>query len=74
LLFDGAVFERNPLLTPAGYLLLIDWNSVWSWKLCALSAAVLSFVIVYWINDVSGEYRIAQDKRDNKLLKSANKK
>jgi hypothetical protein len=70
LVFDGTVFERNPLLTPVGYLLLIDWK-LRLWQVCALSAAVLSILIVYLVNDVSGEYRIAQETGDGKLLQAA---
>jgi hypothetical protein len=68
--FDGTVFERNPLLTPVGYLLLIDWR-LWPWQMCALLAAVLSILIVYMVNDVSGQYRIAQEHKDDKLLEKA---
>jgi hypothetical protein len=68
--FDGAVFERNPLLTPIGYVLLIDWK-LWPWQVCALSAAALSILIVYMVNDVSGQYRIAQEMKDAKLQERA---
>ena len=70
---DSAVFERNPLLTPVGYFLLMDWN-LQIWQVCALLAAVLSIVIVYLVNDVSGQYRIAQDTGDATLLEAATNK
>jgi hypothetical protein len=70
LVFDGAMFERNPLLTPVGYLLLIDWK-LRSWQVCALAGSALSVVIVYLLNDVSGQYRIAQDINDSELLNAA---
>src|SRR5258708_30731135 len=54
LVFDGTVFERNPLLTPVGYLLLIDWR-LRPWQVSALLASVLSILIVFLVNDVSGE-------------------
>jgi hypothetical protein len=74
LVLDGAIFHKDPLLTPIGYLLLIDWNSVWPWQLSAVAAALLSIVIVYLVNDVSGQYRIAQETTDNKLLAKATSK
>src|SRR5262249_45752489 len=74
LVFGGKVFQQDPLLTPIGYLLLIDWTSVWLWKLCAVLAALLSIAIVYLVNDVSGEYRIGQEKGDSSLLKAAERK
>jgi hypothetical protein len=73
LAFDGAVFERNPLLTPVGYLMLVDWK-LRIWQVCVLSAAGLSMLIVNMVNDVSGEYRIAQDTQDAELLKAATSK
>jgi hypothetical protein len=70
-LVDAAWFDRNPLLTPIGYLLLVDWNSVWMWQGCALLVSVLSIGIVYLVDDVSWKYRRAKRRNDAKLLEKA---
>jgi hypothetical protein len=70
LALDGAVFQRNPLLTPLGYLLLVDWT-LRPWQVCALVGSVLSIVLVFLVNDVSGKYRIAQEAHDTGLIRTA---
>jgi hypothetical protein len=65
------LFGENELLIPAGRLLLIDWSSLWSWQVFALTASVLSIALVFLVNDVSGRYRIAQETNDGKLLAAA---
>jgi hypothetical protein len=61
------------LLTPLGYLLLIDWK-LRPWQVCAILGAALSVALVYLVNDVSGQYRIAQDTGDAELLNAAERK
>ena len=70
LLFDGTLFKDNPLITPLGYLLLLDWTPR-PWQICAVSASVLSILLVYWTNDISGQFRIAKTSGDAELLKRA---
>ena len=72
LVFNGAVFEHNPLLTPLGYLLLVDW-SVRPWQVCALAGSVLSIVLVFLVNNVSGKYRIGQEIHDARLIRQADR-
>ncbi len=70
LVAHGAFFERNPLITPVGYLLLFDWR-LWPWQVCAMTASALSVLLVYWVDDVGGRYRIAKSTNDTELLRSA---
>jgi hypothetical protein len=72
--FHSLVLGNNELLVPVERLLLIDWKSLWSWQLCALLGSVLSLAIVFLVNDVNGEYRIAQNTNDAKLLRTAQSK
>jgi hypothetical protein len=69
--FGTLVFGENDFLIPAGRLLAIDWSSLWSWQVFALTAAVLSLALVFLVNDVSGRYRIAQEHGDTQLLAAA---
>ncbi len=66
---NGAVFQRNPLLTPLGYLLLVDWT-MRPWQAFALFGSALSIVLVFWLDYVSGKYRIAQDTHDAELIRA----
>jgi hypothetical protein len=72
--FHSLALGNSELLVPVERLLLIDWKSLWSWQVCALLGSVLSLAIVFLLNDVNGEYQIAQDTRDAKLLKAAQSK
>jgi hypothetical protein len=70
LLLEDGMRQENPLLTPLGYLLLLDWK-LGPWQVCALTGSVLSIVLVFFVNDVSGKYRIAQERHDAGLLRTA---
>jgi hypothetical protein len=70
---DGAVLQGNPLLTPLGYLLLVDWT-LRPWQAFALVASALSVVLVVWLDYVSRKYRIAQDKHDTALIRAQERK
>lgn len=69
-LAEHAISGENPLLTPIGYLLLID-RQIWPWQICAGLSSLLTIALVYLVNDVSGEYRIAQRQGDAELLQAA---
>jgi hypothetical protein len=71
LVADGAIFQSNPLLSPIGYLLLIDWRRLMSWQVCALSSAVLSIILVFWVNEASVRRGVAVDTGDTRLLRKA---
>jgi hypothetical protein len=73
LVFDGAMFEGNPLLTPLGYLLLIDWTPR-VWQISAVAVSVLSIILVFLTNSLSGEYRIAQEAGDARGIRAAARK
>jgi hypothetical protein len=64
--FYPAFFTSNPYLTPLGYLLLIDWN-LWPWQVFALLGAAMSVLLVVLVNDVSGEYAIAERQGNARL-------
>lgn len=66
----GAIFQTNPLLTPLGYLLLIDWTPR-VWQISALAVSVLSIALIFMLNAVSGEYRIAQEAGDQTAVRVA---
>jgi hypothetical protein len=70
---SGAFLEPNPLLTPLGYLLLIDWTPR-LWQICPIVGSILSIWLVFRTNDVSGEYRIAHEAADSVLLRAADRK
>ena len=65
------LFLENPLLTPIGYLLLVDWSIRPPSQILALLGALLSVWVVLRINDASGEYRIALDQSNVDLLRTA---
>jgi hypothetical protein len=64
--FSKAILEKNPLLTPLGYLLFFDWK-LYPWQILAVVSALLSAVLVPLVNDVSGEFEIVQKQRDREL-------
>lgn len=73
LVFNGAIFRNNPLLSPIGYLLLVDWK-LWPWQICILLASILGILLVYLVNDATGEHDIALDTGDKNLLTVAKRK
>jgi hypothetical protein len=73
LVINGTVFQRNPLLTPLGYLLLVDWTPR-LWQICPVVGSLLSVALVFLVNDASGEYRIARDADDKELLNASERK
>jgi hypothetical protein len=73
LVLSGAVFQQNPLLTPLGYLLLIDWTPR-LWQICALAGSVLSLALVFMLDHVAGEYRIARESGDFNTARAAERK
>ena len=54
------MFQHNPLLTPLSYLLLVDWT-LRPWQVCALMGSVLSIMLVFLVNDVSGKVAVVLD-------------
>jgi hypothetical protein len=73
LVLDGTVFQHNPLLTPLGYLLLIDWTPK-LWQVCAVLGSLVSLALVFLVNDASGEYRIAHSSGNDGLLNAVERK
>jgi hypothetical protein len=73
LIGSGAIFENNPLLTPLGYLVLIDWTPR-LWQISALVVSVLSLALVFMVSSVNGEYEIAAESGDKTALKIAERK
>lgn len=68
------LFAENPLLTPFGYLLLMDWSFRPPSQILAFFGALLSLWIVLRVNDASGEYEIAQEQKNAGLLQAAERK
>ena len=73
LFLDGTIFKTNPLLTPLGYLLIIDWEPR-LWQLSAISASALSLTLVFLVNSASGEYEIARDSGTRADIEAAERK
>ena len=73
LIFNDAILAGNPLLTPLGYLLVIDWTPQ-LWQISALAVSGLSLLLVYLVNSASGEYEIAVETGDKIALKAAERK
>jgi hypothetical protein len=73
LVLNGTIFKHNPLLTPLGYLLVVDWKPQ-LWQIGALASSALSLALVFLLNDASGEYRIARESNDRALLTAAEQK
>jgi hypothetical protein len=69
----STIHQQNPLLTPLGYLLVVDWR-LQLWQVCAVAGSVLSLVIVFMIDYASREYRFAGETRDANLLRVAERK
>ena len=67
-----AVLAENPLITPIGYLLLVDWSR--PWQVFAVAGAVLSMTIVFLVDDIHGELEIALAQRNLGLQKAAERK
>jgi hypothetical protein len=73
LVLSGAMFHHNPFLTPIGYLFWVKW-SLRPWQICGFAASALSILLVFWVDDVSGKYRIAQDTNDAELIRAEERK
>jgi hypothetical protein len=67
-----AVLTENPLITPIGYLLLVDWSR--PWQVFAVAGAALSIFIVLLVDDVHGEYEIGLVQENRALQKAAERK
>jgi hypothetical protein len=63
----GAILQDNPLLTIAGYTLLVDWSSSAPWQLLVVVMAILGIAIVILVNDAGGQYRLAVRQQDATL-------
>ena len=72
--FYPTLISDNPLLTPLGYLLLVDWSIRPPSQILALLGALLSLWIVLRVNDANGEYQIAQEQKNSLLLAAAERK
>jgi hypothetical protein len=66
---DGAIFEKNPLITPIGYFLLLDWR-LQPWQICAILASAMSVVLVFWMDHIAGRFRIAENTGDTALQRT----
>jgi len=73
LVLTGAVLHNNPLLTLFGYFLLVDWN-LRPWQVLTVVIAALSIGIVYWVDDVGGDFSYARQQQDNELLTRAERR
>jgi hypothetical protein len=71
--FNGAIFRENPLLTVFGYFLVVDRN-FYPWQLLTILVALLSIVIVFWIDDANGEYHLARKHADEKTITAVEKR
>jgi hypothetical protein len=67
---DGTIFEKNPLITPIGYFLLLDWR-LQPWQICAILASAMSVVLVFWMNHIAGRFRIAKETGDTAMHATA---
>jgi len=70
---NGAAFRENPLLTPLGYFLIVDW-SLGSWQVLAILMAAFSIAIVFLVDNVSYDFKHANEKKDDVLLADAKRK
>src|SRR4029077_17916757 len=66
----GAILKDNPLLTPLGYFLVVDW-ALLPWQMLTVAVSILSLVIVFWLNHAGGLYTIAKQKQDMDRLAKA---
>jgi hypothetical protein len=73
LVLSGTVFQQNPMLTPLGYLLLIDWTPR-LWQVCAVLGSALSLAIVFMLDHLVREYKIAQEDGDLELMRASERK
>jgi hypothetical protein len=65
-------FGSNPFLIVVEYLFVIEWSAR-SWQLFSIASALLSFVIVLWMDDVSRTYSYAQTAEALHLLIRCNR-
>jgi hypothetical protein len=65
---SGAVLGQNPLLTAFGYFLLVDW-SLEPWQILMLSFALLSVVIVFWLDNIFGDLEYATETENLEMQK-----
>jgi len=72
-LLGAVIFEANPFLSVFGYVFLIDWTDR-PWQTLALLAAILSIVIVFWIDSSAREYAYALRTSDSQLIIRVNRK
>jgi hypothetical protein len=56
----------NPLLVVYGYLFLADWN-LYPWQILSLLMAVVSLAILFWIDDLGGEYNYTKTHSPDQL-------
>jgi hypothetical protein len=73
LIFSGVVFQKNELLTVFGFFILADW-SIKPWQILTIALSVLSVGIVFWLDDVVGDYQEAEEHNNVLLLKASTKK
>jgi hypothetical protein len=62
------VLTGNPLLVVYGYLFLADWN-LYPWQALSLLLAALSFVILFWIDDLGAQYKYAKNSSQLKRVR-----
>jgi hypothetical protein len=73
LILSGVIFQENPLLTPIGYMLLIDWM-LQPWQVCSIAGAVLSVILIFMLDHALKEHKIAQEDSNPELMHAAERK
>ena len=64
---------HNPFITVFGYFFVIDW-SFRPWPLLSVVLATISVILVFSVDDASGQYRIGAAEGDTLLVNRANRK
>jgi hypothetical protein len=67
---SGAVFRENPFLSVLGFVFVVDW-SLRPWQVLAVTTALISIGILFWIDNVARDYRFATGHQDGPLLAHA---
>jgi MFS family permease len=69
----GAIFRENPLLTVLGYFLVVD-RPLFPWQVLTIVVATLTFILVFWLDDVYGEHKNAKSLNQTQLVGAAERK
>jgi len=66
-LLNGVIFHENPFLSVLGFVFVVDW-SLRPWQVLAVTTALISIGILFWIDNVARDYRFAREHGDGPLL------